>query len=327
MMKNLTVTMVVLMLSMSVFAHKKDPEYLKARRDGGDARIVLSIIGDEGLPVSNAIVRVLMGMNFRERAYYINGVTGANGEFVIEGTTTGNEIEIDVTKDGYYRTSYKLCFIAMGHEHDVKDGKWQPWSMEIQLKLRAIRNPIALVGDVNGYYVPETNKWIGFDMNQADWMLPGYKGRTSDFEVFLEWDGLPSRDSKLLKLHFKTVEPKGGFYYADLARESSFHGVYNASTNEVLQQEFSCQTAKDGGRIEKKGLPRSKLLVLRSRCICDQEGKLKSANYSIINWMAVEGSRKGKGEMQLSYSFNPTPNDTNLEDMKTYKESELRMGR
>ena len=311
--KKITIMIIVSIGSLLLFAHKKDSEYLKARRNGGDARIVLSIIGDDGQPVSNATVRVLMGMNFRERAYYINGVTSANGKFVIEGKTTGNEIEIDVTKDGYYRTSDKMCFIAMGHEYDVKDGRWQPWGIELQLKLRAIRNPIALVGDVNGYYVPETNKWIGFDMKQADWVLSGYKGSISDFEVFLEWDGHPSRDSKLLKLHFRAIEPKGGFYYADLIRESHFSGVYKASTNEILQQVFSCQTAQKEGRIVKEGLPHSKLLVLRSRCACDQEGILKKANYSAISWIAVEGLRKGKGEMLLSYSFNPTPNDTNLE--------------
>ena len=311
--KKVTIMIIVSMGSLLLFAYKKDPDYLKARRNGGDARIVLSIIGDDGQPVSNAMVRVLMGMNFRERAYYINGVTSTTGKFVIEGKTTGNEIEIDVTKDGYYPTSDKLCFIAMGHEYDVKNGRWQPWGMELQLKLRAIRNPITLVGDVNGYYVPETNKWIGFDMEQADWVLSGHKGNMSDFEVFLEWDGLPSRDSKLLKLHFRTVDPKGGFYYADSVRESRFSGVYTASTNEVLQQAFSCQTTQKEGRIVKVGLPHSKLLVLRSRCVCDQEGILKKANYSAISWIAVEGSRKGKGELLLSYFFNPTPNDTNLE--------------
>ena len=99
-MKNkITIVIIVSIGSLLLFAHKKAPEYLKARRDGGDARIVLSIIGDDCQPVSNATVRVLMGMNFRERAYYINGVTSANGKFVIEGKTTGSEIEIDVPKD------------------------------------------------------------------------------------------------------------------------------------------------------------------------------------------------------------------------------------
>ena len=107
----------------------------------------------------------------------------------------------------------------MGHEYDVKNGRWQTWGMELQLKLRAIHNSITLVGDVNGYYVPEANEWIGFDMKHGDWVLSGHKGNTSDFEVFLEWDGRPTQDSKLLKLHFRSIEPKGGFYYADLTNE------------------------------------------------------------------------------------------------------------
>ena len=312
-MRTLILLTLGILITVQSYAIKKDPAYRDAKINGGDTRIVLSIIGDDDRPVSNATVRVLMGMNFRERAYYINGFTSADGKFVIEGKTTGNEIEIDVTKDGYYQTSDKLCFISMGHEYDVKDGRWQPWGMELQLRLRVIRNPIVLLGDVNGYYVPETNKWIGFDMKQADWVLSGHKGKMSDFEVFLEWDGLPSRDSKLLKLHFRTVDSQGGFYYADSVKESRFHGVYNASTNEVLQQAFSCQTTQKEGRIVKTGLPHSKLLVLRSRCVCDQEGMLRMANYSTISWVSVEGSQKGKGEMLLSYSFNPTPNDTNLE--------------
>ena len=127
MMKNLTVTMVALMATMSVFAHKKDPEYLKARRNGGELRIIVSAADDDGNAVSNASVNVLMGMNFREKAYFINGVTDAMGQFVIEGTTTGNEIEIEVTKDGYYKATKKLCLIKMGHEYEVRDGKWQPW--------------------------------------------------------------------------------------------------------------------------------------------------------------------------------------------------------
>ena len=67
--KKITIMIIVFMGSLLLFAYKKDPDYLNARRNGGDTRIVLSIIGDDGRPVSNATVRVLMGMNFRERAY------------------------------------------------------------------------------------------------------------------------------------------------------------------------------------------------------------------------------------------------------------------
>ena len=77
--------------------------------------------------VSNANVKVLMGMNFRENAYFVNGITGAKGQFVIEGKTTGNEIEISVTKDGYYNASKKLCLIKMGSEYAMLSGNHGAW--------------------------------------------------------------------------------------------------------------------------------------------------------------------------------------------------------
>ena len=68
MMKNLVFMMGALTVAMSGFAHKKDPEYLKARRNGGELRMIVSAIDDDGNAVSNVAVRALMGMNFREKA-------------------------------------------------------------------------------------------------------------------------------------------------------------------------------------------------------------------------------------------------------------------
>ena len=322
MIKQLVIVVIMsIAVGRSAFAYKNDPDYLKARKGGAIARIELSLVDDEGIPASNAAVRVLMGMNFRDRAYYINGSTNTNGEFLIEGKTTGNEIEIEISKDGYYKTSKKFCFATMGREYDVKDGRWQPWGMKCHLKLRPIRNPITLVSDVNGYYIPDTNRWIGFDMLMGDWVQPDCKGMVPDFEVYLEWDGKPSSDSQRLNLNFRAVDAGGGFYYADTVEESLFHGVYCALTNKVFLRTFSSRTFKQDGRLVKQGLPISKILVLRSRCVHDEMGMLRQANYSTINFIGVDGRRDGKGEMLLSYTFNPTTNDMNLEDNKIFERS------
>ena len=53
MMKRVTITIIVSVTCFLLFAHKKDPDYLKARRNGGDTRIALSIIGDDDRPVSD----------------------------------------------------------------------------------------------------------------------------------------------------------------------------------------------------------------------------------------------------------------------------------
>lgn len=313
-MKNKIIIILTFMaMGFSTFAHKKDPDYLNARRNGGKAQIILSISDDLGNAISNASIRVLMGMNFREQAYYIEGLSNAKGEFVVEGKTTGNEIEIEVTKSGYYKTFKKLCFIKMGNEYDVEDGKWQPWGMQLPLRLRAIHNPIKMIGDTNGYYIPATNKWIGFDMKRSDWVFSSHKGVRADFEILFEWDGKPTRDSQLLNLHFRNTETHGGFYYSDLIKESAFRGAYSASPEKISQKNATCNEVQKNVRGARGAFPRTKQLILRSRCICDENGALKSAHYSAIQWIAVDGLRNGKGEMLLSYQFNPTPNDTNLE--------------
>ena len=143
-MKKLVICLVAATASMLVVAHKKAPDYLKARRDGVNLRMILSAVDDYGSAVSNASVKVLMGMNFREKAYYINGTTDADGRFVIEGRTTGNEIEIDVVREGYYRGHKKLCLITMGNEYEVKNGRWQPWGMKVNIPMRKVKNPVSL---------------------------------------------------------------------------------------------------------------------------------------------------------------------------------------
>lgn len=81
--------------------------------------------------------------NFLGNGY--NGETNANGSWVIQGKTCGNELKIEITKDGYHDSNRKMSFATMGAEHEVKDGKWQPWGKEELIVLRKIKNPIKMV--------------------------------------------------------------------------------------------------------------------------------------------------------------------------------------
>lgn len=62
------IAVILLFLGFALNAAKNDPEYLNARRNGGELRMMVPAVGDDGNAVSNASVRVLMGMNFREKA-------------------------------------------------------------------------------------------------------------------------------------------------------------------------------------------------------------------------------------------------------------------
>ena len=312
-MKDLGFMMVALTVAMSAFAHKKDPEYLKARRNGGELRMMVFAVDDDGNAVSNAVVNVLMGMNFREKAYFVNGITDSKGLFVIEGKTTGNEIEIVVTKDGFYNASKKLCLIKMGSEYEVRNGKWQPWGMVVELPMRKVVNPVKLLSLHDGIQVPATNTWIGFDMKKKDWIVSGSGGETPDFEVMVKWDGRPMATLEFAQMDIRFVGKGAGFYLADKTIGSAFTGVYNADTNNTFQTEFTCCARRKNGVFSDSGVPKGKLMVVRSRCKLDDKGNIIEANYSTIRTLFIEGGWNGKAEAIVNYRFNPTPNDTNLE--------------
>lgn len=313
MMKKHVVVLVVVMAVLSIFAHNQDPDYLKARRTGGDLRMVVSVADDYGSSVSNASVRVLMGMNFREKAYFVNGTTDDKGQFVIEGKTTGNEIEIEITKDGYYKTSKKLCFIKMGSEYEVRNGKWLPWGMIMELPMRRVVNPVKLLDLHDGIQVPATNAWIGFDMQKKDWVMSGSHGEVPDFEVMVQWDGRPMATLEFAQMDIRFVGNGAGFYLADKTIGSAFTGVYNADTNKTYQTEFMCRALRKDGVFSDSGVPKGRLMVVRSRCKLDDKENVIKGNYSTIRSLFIEGGGNGKAEMYINYRFNPTPNDTNLE--------------
>ena len=103
-MKVSTLVFIFALIETSVWGGSVDSDFQRAHLNGARARIELTVHDECGAPVSGASVHVLMGMNYRLNSYDIDGKTDTNGVFVIEGKTTGNEIEIKVTKDGWYRS-------------------------------------------------------------------------------------------------------------------------------------------------------------------------------------------------------------------------------
>jgi hypothetical protein len=301
------------LLPVNAHTHRKDSEFLRAMDSGALTKIIISTSDDDNVPISNVSVRVLMGMEYREDAYFINGKTDKDGKFVIEGITKGNEIEITATKDGYYRSFKKLCYIRMGEEYEVKDGKWQPWGLKISLPLREKRNQASLIRKYGGVDMPTTNQWFGFDMKIRDWVAPGHAGIVPDFEVYLTWDGKPIATSAQTDLLVRFIEDGAGYYLTDKTVESDFKGVYNANTNTIFKKEFTCSTFRKNGRFTQIGIPSDKIMIIRSRCKVDKAKNIIEANYSSATKFFIEGGWHGKAIMDFSYYFNPIPNNTNLE--------------
>ena len=312
-----TALLVTFVLASSMaMALKKEPGYLDARRNGAEAKLEIFVADNDGTAVSNASVKVFMGMNFRAKGYWIEGDTNEKGVFVVQGKTCGDEIVIHASKEGFYNSRLKLCFAEMGAEREVKNGKWLPYGTVETLRLRKIINPITLncFGFGAGKDVPVTNMWIGVDMEQGDFVSPHGKGKQEDFEIKVEWDGRtpPRSDYCMLALRF-SGEMAGG-YYANKVAESEYPYVYAADIHGRYDIRNLEVVGRDKDRRESAAVFRQdSVFVTRSRCIVDEEGNLKSACYGFIRLIRVDAGWDGRPTMRLAGVFNPTPNDTNLE--------------
>lgn len=302
-----------LFVSSVAMASRTSREFNRAVLKGADASIRLSVVNDDGVAVSNASVRVFMGMNFKPKGYWIEGLTDENGQFSIRGKTCGDEINMFVSKGGYYGSRRKLCYSLMGKEHEVKDGKWMPYGGIELMRLREKRHPVNLRQFAFVHRpVPVTNVWIGVDMEAGDFVKPYGTGIESDLEVYVEWDGLPPPDSRHCKASLRFPRKMSGAYYVNCIQESDYKYVYEAVKETPYPEKELKTVGRDSGGYVKRP-DNMRLAVVRCRCTMDDDGKVKSACYGYIKVFYVDASWDGMPTLLLSGVFNPTPNDTNLE--------------
>ena len=285
------------------FARQLKPEVKKAMQKGAMAEIRLKVVDDRGAPVTNANVRAIMDMPSDE--YSMFGKTDTNGEHVVRGKTNGNYIKFLVDKDGYYGSYRRMTYVQMHAEHDVKDGKWQPYGEEQRIQLRHIHNPIELTQGTLFADIAATNQWIGFDMMAKDFVRPFGKGDTADFEVRAVWDGKSPTESRLCYGELRFTHPVAGGCYVEKVSESSYPYVYCADRN----GKYETSSLKVVNRMGEPGLTKipfkeNCVLVVRTRCVIDEETKvLKYANYGYIKDFRVSPSWKGQSTLRLIYVF------------------------
>lgn len=319
-MRRIVVLSASMLTSCLAFAFLNDPAYRYARLHGANAKIGLHINDEHGVAVSNAQVCAFLGMNFREKGRWIKGFTNALGMFVIEGKTCGDEIELDISKDGYYNSRKKLCYATMGAEHEVKDDKWQPYGDELHITLRKKESPAALVFEDFWVFKPTKaiNQWVGFDICKNDFVKPNGSGDFADFEVFFDWDGNVLSNYAGMSVELRFADKYSGYYVVPACRESAFSGPYRADAGREYDQKravFFEKVDERGGRT-RKNFNDDECWVVRTRCKIDEYGKLISCHYAAIRSVAYSCRKKGEASFCLSYVFNPTPNDTNLEPLR-----------
>lgn len=326
-MKKAWLAICILASTHYVFAQKRDIEYSNARYKGALTEIKLCVVDDRGEVVTNASVRVVMDMPSGEYSQF--GKTDTNGVYVARGITNGNYIEFLLGKNGYYGNRKKISFATMGKEHEVKDGKWQPYGAVERIELRKICNPahLSVAFERNFNYTKAINAWVGFDLKKRDFVQPHGKGATADFEVFFDWDGKWFHDYTGMGERIRFTEAHSGYYQCATNADSEFKGPYSAVPDAEYTQDadFFERVIIDpnayGRRYERKFFDKNKCWVVRSRCKEDDQGKLISAHYSVIYDIAFGCCKGGVACICVTCAFNPTPNDTNLEDATTAERS------
>lgn len=298
------------------------PEVQEAVRKGAKAKIIYRVVDDVGTPITNATVYGQWQNDYPRKTWNETFVTDSNGEFVAKGKV-GGRFGFYVDKEGCYLSSTGVDF----HWREkvsplVKDGKWQPYGENRTLVVKRKRNPVeapTLLHTVIN--VPATNVWLGLDMETFRWVKPYGDGLHSDMLLRFNSDPINKYEVNWATMDVSfTNNPYAGFYVLPKDGFSEMKSVYHADTNMAFRTEITYSI----GRLPKDDdlLDDGHYMVFRTRTTVDDDGKLVSAHYGKIygRWGIWGGT---KARMMF---FNTTPNDTNLEDMATYKKAELMDG-
>lgn len=144
-----------------------------------EGKITVKVIDEAGKPIEGAQV----GIGFEQyiegeyKGIPVGGKSNAEGKF--SGEAHGTQVvSYGADKDGYYKSYGEYRF------KEKKMGRWEPWNPEVTVVLRKIKNPIPMYArdtKASSLEVPVSEKEIGFDLVEYDWVAPYGKGAHADF--------------------------------------------------------------------------------------------------------------------------------------------------
>lgn len=293
---------------------RRSPSYQAALAKGAVAAIRLTVSDDDGVGVSNAIVKATFDMtSYSNKA---SGLTDYRGACMLEGRTRGNSISISVSKDGYYPSSKKICLANVSQPHAVLEGRWQPNPIDESMTLRRIKASSGSVNFGDVLVIPTVNQWVGFDFEKGSFVEQTESSNQADVEFFVEWDGLPPTKSRMCSLKMRFPGQCSGGQYVAIVPESEFPFRHEANDRWTYSVQSVDVVDRAGDPyLTKVNFRENSELIVRTRCILDERGNLLSANYCSIRGLRVSPSWSSNPTVRFVYAYNPTANDLNLECM------------
>ncbi|MGJ3244203.1 MAG: carboxypeptidase-like regulatory domain-containing protein, partial [Opitutales bacterium] len=306
----------------------------------------ISVVDSNGLPIEGA--EVALGFDNAPnipRYFKRSGKTDEEGLFVTRANANIS-MSLVATMEGYYKFGYPNAQPLDFAMRDISE------VFEYTVRMREIKNPIPLLARMNtvnedeAYHIPEKNVWIGFDFQKFDWVKPYGRGETTDIKIkfrrHFHHIHVPKNTGTTVEIRRKNIKEKyqrlGWEFNEEIFRE--FAGVWSGTL------EIGFPRPGDGWvRVEEDFVPQSMLQMpheapdtgyqhegwsrnvhsqkskiwnvlpsygyfLRTRTEMDSAGNVKTANYTKISG---EIGFHPVGRIWMTYYFNPTPNDRNLE--------------
>jgi hypothetical protein len=273
----------------------------------------IKVVGEDSAPVVGAEVSVSYNIqppqpDPNQKQYgEVKGLTDTNGILIASHTDKSLGLGVNVTKDGYY-TSHT------GYQFYFDDKRRNP---TFTLTLKKIGKPIAMYARKVQIEIPETNKPIGFDLAESDWVSPYGKGKQADFifQADRRWVSRKDFDCTT-KLTFSKAGDGLIPISIPLDQGSELRMSAIAPTNGYLPEisKSLSHTPADGWKDDEREGNKEENYYFRVRTKIDDRGNIVSAHYGkIYEDFALDPINSKTTWILFTYYFNSTPNDRNVE--------------
>jgi hypothetical protein len=153
----------------------------ESERVSYETKVVTTVCDDENKPVAD--VKVTVTHDFLQQNEKTVRVAHTNSSG--QATTSAISLPglwIRTQSANYYPTfEEEISNLAGTEDYAMKPLK----NLHHTVVIRKIKNPIALYAKNIDTPIPDNKKWIGFDLEKADWLKPYGKGVCNDLEFFL----------------------------------------------------------------------------------------------------------------------------------------------
>lgn len=282
----------------------------------GAERLTVSVVDNSGAPISGATLwlktmnkSVLFGSDNAKDFDTYNATSDAMGRVTIAFNCINGAFTWQVSAPGYYEgnvihdefrcdDAQSSRIILLEHEKRCQVKLWR----------RINPCPMHARGLTPNIKVPKGSGRYGFDLKLGDWVRPFGGGTVADFYV----NKVVENDGGLFKGYIDFDEGCGG-YVAKKTGCNAFPSTYCANTNAQYFGRFEFRGVETEITVDnalQQGVLRpDEYMVLRTRVIVNENGRMISSNYSkIIGPFQFDLTMRFQ-----EYVYNPIANDPNLE--------------